>query len=346
MALQIVSTDSGSCLFGGDVCSTRASLGLLMKFYKSEAAGGENTGGENTGGENNGGENNAQKKEPKTVEDLLNCVQELLGVDSELKVLEHSKFQDFLGDAEKERIAKEIDTRFKTSGPRENTTLLNNHNIDKTLHQWATKYPEFYGYSFCMMDFDEGGEFRSIEDQPMDSVLCGKAPQTIAGESEDVFRMCKCAGVVLNTDVSTGKGKHWVAAFVDCRDKHDWSVEYFNSSGNPPPPPVARWLVRTHQRLEAFLSSLRDPACAPNVTSVTSVTSEVRKFWDGHENAKVSFSGAVSSKRHQQSRTECGLYSLFYIRARLDGTSFKFFDRAFINDDEMTEFRKHVFRND
>ena len=52
----------------------------------------------------------------------------------------------------------------------------------------------------------------------------------------------------------------------------------------------------------------------------------------------------VSSLEHQESNTECGLYTLFYIRARLENVPYSRFLEQEIPDENMIEFRKHCFR--
>ena len=47
--------------------------------------------------------------------------------------------------------------------------------------------------------------------------------------------------------------------------------------------------------------------------------------------------------RHQQSMTECGLYSLFYIYARLHGVTPEYFMKTPIPDQLMFEFRQNIF---
>jgi hypothetical protein len=54
----------------------------------------------------------------------------------------------------------------------------------------------------------------------------------------------------------------------------------------------------------------------------------------------------VTDVRHQDSQTECGLYILFYIRARLEGRPCAEFARSRIPDAAMAEFRSHVFREE
>ena len=53
---------------------------------------------------------------------------------------------------------------------------------------------------------------------------------------------------------------------------------------------------------------------------------------------------AVTDLDHQESQTECGLYALYYIRRRLEGTPYSFFFERLVPDAAMTAFRQHVFR--
>jgi len=49
------------------------------------------------------------------------------------------------------------------------------------------------------------------------------------------------------------------------------------------------------------------------------------------------------SHRHQRGDTECGVYSLYYIRQRLEGTPARWFATDTVPDDAMIKFRKHLF---
>jgi hypothetical protein len=206
-------------------------------------------------------------------------------------------------------IEKEKQIAFKPVGPRNTTSWLNDSQIDKTMQQWAREFPKFYNYEFAMMDFAETGSPFSTTD--VGDVIAGRAPQVLSGDVV-VKRPATMLGCVLNTDVSTGHGKHWVACFVDLRDKKNATVEYFNSAGRPPPMPMIMWMEKTKQRLEAL----------------------------GYHAEVV----AVTSVAHQDGKTECGLYSLYYIRRRLEGTPYSFFEGDRVPDEAMTEFRKYVFR--
>ncbi|AJL34289.1 BA71V-S273R (i6R) [African swine fever virus] len=231
---------------------------------------------------------------------------ETLGCDSESCVITHPAVKAYAQQKGLD-LSKELETRFKAPGPRNNTGLLTNFNIDETLQRWAIKYTKFFNCPFSMMDFERiHYKFNQVD---MVKVYKGEELQYVEGKA--VKRPCNTFGCVLNTDFSTGTGKHWVAIFVDMRGDC-WSIEYFNSAGNSPPGPVIRWMERVKQQLLKI-----------------------------HHTVKTL---AVTNIRHQRSQTECGPYSLFYIRARLDNVSYTHFISTRITDEDMYKFRTHLFR--
>jgi hypothetical protein len=235
---------------------------------------------------------------------------------SESCVITHPAFLEFVVEKKilpEVAIERDLATRFKAEGPRESTQLLNNFNIDETLRRWARVFPEFHPCPFAMMDFDRTREpFATVD---LVAVLEGRAAADLGPGLGVVRRPARCFGCVVNTDVSSGPGKHWVAVFVDCRDARAWSVEYFNSAGNPPPKAMVGWMERQRARLADYAGA------AANVVAVP-----------------------VTDMDHQESQTECGLYALFYIRRRLEGTPYQFFFEHRVADEAMTAFRTYVFR--
>jgi hypothetical protein len=217
------------------------------------------------------------------------------------------------------QLDTELALRFKTEGPRGSTRLLSNFNIDGVLREWAAATPGFYNYDFNMMDFEITGG--SLARTDVAGILEGRAVQDLGRLGGKTRRPCRAFACVLNTDISTGHGKHWVAVFGDCRGSGEWTVEYFNSAGNPPPPPVTRWL----EAAAARLTDLR--ARNPRVYGAGAVTPTT-----------------ITSVRHQDSQTECGCYVLYYIRRRLEGAPLSEFRHTRIPDEAMVEFRKHLFR--
>lgn len=222
-------------------------------------------------------------KKLTTIKNELNC-------DSESCVLTHVKLKN-----------KGIDTRgildefFKAEGPRNSIELLSNFNIDDVLENYRKKFPKFYHVNYQTIDFAEHNtELATINFVDM-----------LKNKEYD------CLGVVLNTDVSTGPGKHWFALFVDMR-KSPITFEFFNSSGRLPVQEMQIWLI------EKVVACRKEGVDAENI---------------------------IASKiQHQKKDTECGPYALFYIWSRLNNVPVEVFEKRRITDEEMIEFRKVIFR--
>lgn len=229
----------------------------------------------------------------------------VLGCDSEACVLSNATVKAGIGN---DVVNRELAVKFKETGPRNSSDWLSNVNIDKTLQKWAVEYDNLFVYPFCMSDFYKThGSLATIK---ICDILDGKVPvKTAAG---NMTRPCKRMCCVLNTDVSTGRGIHWVCLFVDCTGPAI-SIEYWNSAGNPPFINATKWMEQARAELMACTKK------QVNTVLVTSVP-------------------------HQESDSECGVYVLFYIRKRLEGTSYQYFMDKRIPDSEMSEFRKYLFR--
>ena len=185
---------------------------------------------------------------------------------------------------------------FKPAGPRNTTELLDNFNIDDVLEMWAkTKFPRFYHVYYQMIDFEDyNGELAKV----------------------DISKLIKkydSLGVVMNTDVSTGSGIHWFCLYCDLSAK-PVTLEYFNSSGNPPRKQIQAWLIRTKQLLA-------EKKIACDIIRVSNI------------------------EHQKDTETECGPYSLYYIWSRLNGIPYKHFDQSRIKDKKMQEFRETLFRH-
>jgi len=214
-------------------------------------------------------------------------------------------------------------TRYKVEGPRNSRDLVSNTNIDGCLQSWARSHPEFYPCRFAMMDFDTNGD--QFGDFDFRAMLEGRLAANLGRAVGAVRRKFSCFRCVVNTDVSRGPGKHWVCVFVDCRPPpgEPWTIEYFNSSGNPPSRVMIAWMTRVRFQLLDFRSKLPgglttfNPVIAVPVTDIT----------------------------HQNGNTECGVYALFYIRRRLESLSHSAFNTHPVSDKEMSCFRRHLFRD-
>jgi hypothetical protein len=210
-------------------------------------------------------------------------------------------------------VDRELKNNYKIEGPRD-SSWLSNVNIDAALQMWATnKFRDFFPYNFNMRDYAR----YSINEK---NVVVEK-PDTLATVFfEDLYeRGFRCAACVVNIDRYHGKGKHWLALFADARsDTDDWSVEIFDSAGSPPLPEWQSWAKKTEIQMNEIISqSTRPDRKVHNVR--------------------------VGRTRQQDSNSECGVYSLFYIWARLNGVPYKWFMENRIYDKVMFEFRQHLF---
>ncbi|QJX71123.1 hypothetical protein F-liban_375 [Faustovirus] len=204
--------------------------------------------------------------------------------------------------------AKDIETRFKVEGP-VGTNLLSNSNIDNIMSQFVAFWPDFYAYNFNMADYDK------YSFDPVKGVL--NTPDTLATVSlKDLHATGKkCAGCVINSDNYHGRGKHWMALFADWRNPTRITIEFFNSSGNAPAYTWVKWMMKARAELETI----------PEL-----------------KNTRIDLIN-VAKIKHQKSRHECGVYSVFYIYARLNNIPVEYFASTRVSDEMMFEFRQHIF---
>jgi hypothetical protein len=277
-----------------DVCSTPEIINHMKRYIES------------------------QTKKPfnGTRHDIINMMTKLLGCDgTESCILSHHKFEEVAGSGNLRKIKE---NRMKPYGPRDNTALLNNYNIDEVLDMYTDKIMDFHHINFRMIDFaqTEPDEFNKLYRD-------GESPEKIKSSlltflDPNFFRgQKKCMGVVLNTDIHTNGGKHWFALFFDFRNPAIITLEYFNSSGNIPMEEVHEYLVKFQRKV---LKEYPKSQCTIE---------------------------RVSSIQLQNSQTECGVYSCYFVISRAEGVSLKDFRNVCntgIPDSKMIEYRKHLFR--
>lgn len=318
--LEAVSTDPSECLYckdrkPGDPCSSKKMVDLISQYITTIDSA------------TLGGVKNIPKTDTLPSSDTIesNTIRKaagVLGCTSESCVITHPSIVQFIVSVGESpaTVSKEISNNFKPKGPRNNMEWLSNFDIDTVIQNWAVEeFKDFYPCPFAMMDFERySNEFGKIN---LVDVYKGNKSASIRGKM--VKRPFRTFGCVLNTDFISGPGKHWVAVFVDMRgkDSQDWVVEYFNSTGEAPPKAVIRWQENARNQLLEFRKEELNESGDVKTVSVTDL-------------------------EHQNSKSECGLYAMYYIRKRLEGENSRdFFFRKIIPDEAMTEFRKHVFRD-
>ena len=233
--------------------------------------------------------------------------------DTESCILTHPVIVDAIGKNDIDNVMKH---NFKPAGPAlDYTALLNNFNIDQVLDQLAIANPEFYHIQFQMIDFAEQAKYIDAGASNMYMPIGNPRDANLAtiDMTKKYREGFKCFGVVLNTDFSSGPGKHWFSIFIDLRsDAKPHTIEYFNSSGNMPMIQVSTWLADASIKLSKL-----------GEVEVVRVTTE----------------------RLQDDDYSCGIWALYYILSRLNKIPWRVFRNGSMNDSMMYEFRKHFFRH-
>lgn len=241
---------------------------------------------------------------------LINTLKTLLGVKTEAEIWKHPEFIEFVGPDQANHY---LEHYYTPEGPSNSTSLVSSININALMSQWnrlsEKKFGrKFYGLPYQMADFAKKGTQLAKINIP-----------ELMKKHYDSF------AVVMNTDDSTGNGEHWYCLYGDLKHKgtkeDPITVEYFNSSGNKL---GAHGGSRKYERMGVWLEELKHRLLRDNNLHLNIHTSAPRQL--------------------QFSNTECGIWSLCYIHARLSGHPADYFDRKGISDGDMYEYRKHLFR--
>jgi hypothetical protein len=241
-------------------------------------------------------------KREVVVEGLLKA----LHLDSESQLWKHEGIRDYFGGDVADRYLSEL---YKPEGPANSTQLISSLDIDAVLRQWETNSQALFGRKLKVLPYQ------------MDDFL-QRGTELAKVDLFDLRRQgYQAMATILNTDSSTGEGEHWYCVFVDLGRagtvKDPITLEYFNSSGNPPGSSkyknIHLWIANTKVGL------LRDHQLESEMV-------------------------VAVPRRLQYSNTECGVWSMCYIHSRLSGNPSNYFDRNGISDEEMYKYRKHLFR--
>lgn len=172
---------------------------------------------------------------------------------------------------------------------------LSNHDIKKVMNQYEYEFPRFSFIGPSPINYDDiNNEGHCVWEE-----LCSFSLSKYLNKKDYI-------GIVFNTDIHTGPGKHWVALFLNLKDKY---IYYFDS-GNEPIPSYIRHLV-------------------------TDIQTQGKQ-----QNLSIRF------KRnrivHQRGDSECGMYCLYFIISLLTGKKPSFFNRR-IPDKKVFLLRNTYF---
>ncbi len=233
------------------------------------------------------------------IHDLKEVIQTLLkglNLKREYEIWYDARVREVVGDRMADSILFEF---YKPAGPRNTNDLLSNFNIEDIMNQWKIHDKAlFRGKTFetlgCVcIDFnDYNNKLRNVTTKDIlgyDAVAC-----------------------VLNTDVHTGAGKHWICFYIDNDAKE---ILFFNSSGNVAPIQLNMWF-------EKLILDLKIK----------------HKLTYKKKN--------VVTDPIQKSNTECGVWCLTFIKSKLMGFKDTWIIEHVNDLPYMGNFRKHLFRDE
>lgn len=198
------------------------------------------------------------------------------------------------------------------------THWLNNIHIDESQKILSKLFKNYYYSYIHMIDF-----VMIRPDNNSDNIY---PIYNIDFSNEIKNNRMEYYGVIFNTDISTGGGKHWFSVFMDFSlSNYDYyRIEYFNSSGNN---------INNTKFNEFFENLALSIHFETKIKCIFTKVSNIQ-----HQSVEL---------KHYNSGN-CGMYSLYYIYSRLLGIKSEYFDdpKNIITDDEMTKFREYLFRNE
>lgn len=191
---------------------------------------------------------------------------------------------------------------------------LSNFDIRDVAKQYEKKYKDFLFIGPTTIDFDTilpGQGVCVLED------LC-------TFSLEEVIRAGKTKiGIVFNLDKHYQGGSHWVSMFIDVEKKF---IFFFDSADNPIPQEIWKPTERFPKNNGG---QQKDPL-------VNRIVKQGRELVKPIEFTFYNNSGV----EHQQSNTECGMYSLFFVITMLTGKT------PFTKGILSTKKRRDIFLKD
>ena len=177
---------------------------------------------------------------------------------------------------------------------------LSSTEFNKVMKQYMDKYSNFLYLGPSPIDFD-----KIVDGKCVWPTLCNIDIAKEYKKGKDKF------GIILNLDTHDGEGSHWVAMFIDLKNKY---VFYFESTGSTMPPEVKTLIEKVKKQALTIGIELKEM-----------------------DNMKV---------RHQYGKSECGMYCLYFIITLLEETNKpeKFLNKKIrIPDKEMEKYRDIYF---
>jgi hypothetical protein len=193
--------------------------------------------------------------------------------------------------------------------------LLSNEDISFILKQYEVAHPSFKSFGSVPYDFLDSppGPWNS---------LCNELNSL---DWNDFLKNHSSFGMVINLDVHTKPGNHWVCIYTEVsKSNKQLRLEYFDSLGT--------------KRCRLFIKKCNDENVPYRIHELFEILSD--KFKMVGKKQKVTVSQNIDT--HQKKNNECGMYCLYYIFNRINEVEYKDGVHT-IPDDKMTYFRNILF---
>lgn len=180
---------------------------------------------------------------------------------------------------------------------------LSNLDIDRVMTQYARLVPNFEYLGTVPSDFAGSTKTGTCV------AMCSPC------KLRRVFRRGALGASIVNLDVHTGPGTHWVALILDARVRSAPRFHYYDPTGKPPP---EGWLTDGWHVLLA---------AAP------------------HEKGRRALveTADYNHVSHQRGNTECGIFSMMVVDAMIAGVAFDTYCERAIDDDYAFKHRRVFF---
>jgi len=191
-------------------------------------------------------------------------------------------------------------------------TWLNSNDIENVMKQYEQSYPCFRFIGPTPIDFDS----KIYKDKCVWEDLCNFELSKYIDDG------IKKIGIIFNTDTHDKSGSHWISLFIDISKKGEEFVFFFDSNGTKVPNEIKKFSNRVISQ---------------------ALSLKTKKYPNGMKKIKFDENHPFV---HQESNTECGMYSLYLITSLLKNVhkeGYKFFKEHKITDELMDKLRDKYF---
>jgi hypothetical protein len=227
---------------------------------------------------------------------------------------------DIIQQLEDEAIKEDIiKNTFRPEGPKKKYEWLSTSDINDVVTQYQEKHQDFLFLGALPADFDE------LEVLGISSLDFSEL------EEEKKHKI----GIVINLDVHTQGGSHWVALYTDLKKGQ---IYYFDSFAKKP-----------YIRTKKFINRIVKYIYKKKYNKEFNITAFIKKITSNGEtkylNKLKDFDIRYNTVQHQFNNSECGVYSINFIVRLVGGESFDEITQNITKDNDMNKCRTKYFRN-